>query len=395
MNSTIHLDGCREEQGGYLSRSVLTTPRGNEHEFFFQVATPLLPGESIRDHEAHLLVHLFAAMRIGAPLHFEGRIDEVLLDNLSIIQAYWTEWFPDRLHRIEVTVDEVAQRIVEDQRSPKLVSCFSGGVDSYHTLLTASRDMGQEHGAILFLNGFDINVGEEKTYEMAVEHYRGMAAEVGVRLLEVHSNAKIYATSFDLSWGRLAHGIILAAALSLFSDSYGTACIPSSHSANGYRIAMPWGSNPVTDPFLSSSRQRVVHHGFPLSRYGKINELTTRPEWIKSLRVCWGKVEGKFNCGSCPKCLLTLLAFHVAKADSFQQAYPDVSLGEAIERFRKFRFVPYQLEQVRYLCHYARVKGHGEIEKVAREILNRDLKVGKSMMEWVKSITYRWKASRY
>ena len=43
-----------------------------------------------------------------------------------------------------------------------------------------------------------------------------------------------------MSWGRMAHGPVLAGAMKLFSPSHGTACIPSSHSPDS--MPVPWGS---------------------------------------------------------------------------------------------------------------------------------------------------------
>lgn len=390
--TVLRICACQQVGKDMVSRSVLVTPNGNEHEYVYRIAD-WHDKEALNVTDAHLLVHFQAAMRIGRRFRVEAAVDEQLLINMDLLQGYWHHWFPDRLVPVDIVPRSVHKSCDAPEPSNRIISCFSGGVDSLHTLLRASQDLRAPHGSILFLNGFDITTGEEETYEKARDLYLKLAAEKSVSLLQVHSPARQYARAFDMSWGRMAHGPVLAGAMKLFSPSHGIACIPSSHSPDS--LPSPWGSNPVTDPLYSTACQRVVHHGFPLTRFDKLVEIAGCPELIPHLRVCWENLRETMNCGKCRKCLLTMLALHLADSNSRAAAFPHVSVQQALDLFPTMKFNRYQLEQVRIIHHEAALAGERDIRQAADQVLNQQLLNRKTLGQRLKSIKYKTRAQGY
>jgi hypothetical protein len=91
-------------------------------------------------------------------------------------------------------------------------------------------------------------------------------------------------------------------------------------------LALPWGSNPVTNPFLASDTFGVVTDGAGFSRCEKARLIAAFPAVKDKLRVCWaGPLKGQTgeNCGICEKCLRTKMNF-LSNGD-----VPGLSLSQA------------------------------------------------------------------
>jgi hypothetical protein len=109
-----------------------------------------------------------------------------------------------------------------------------------------------------------------------------------------------------------SHGAALASALHFLKGRYRSGVIASSHSYE--RLRLPWGSNPVTDPLLSSEHFTVVHHGCGFSRQEKAAFVADWPEAMHLLRVCWEGPQKDRNCGSCLRCVGTAICFAIHNA---------------------------------------------------------------------------------
>jgi hypothetical protein len=76
---------------------------------------------------------------------------------------------------------------------------------------------------------------------------------------------------------------------------------------------MPCGSNPATDPLLSSPAMLMFHDGAAFSRTEKLVAIA-RDETVRTtLQVCLKRVDE--NCGVCRKCVRTRLNFMAAGID--------------------------------------------------------------------------------
>jgi hypothetical protein len=76
----------------------------------------------------------------------------------------------------------------------------------------------------------------------------------------------------------------------------------------------PYGSNPITDPMLSTAGFRIMHDGIAYSRIKKFTALREWPTGYNALRICFTGIDKGIiqegNCGKCSKCVRSLLRIH-------------------------------------------------------------------------------------
>ncbi len=108
----------------------------------------------------------------------------------------------------------------------------------------------------------------------------------------------------------MTFGIAMAAILHLFSDRAGS-IVQASDTTYGH-IDIPWGSNPITSPLLSSSRMRVAQPGGGVTRTQKVEAIGGLTSVREHLRVCWEGDRLGRNCGRCEKCVRTKVNFLAA-----------------------------------------------------------------------------------
>ncbi|MBW1733482.1 MAG: hypothetical protein JRJ71_03665, partial [Deltaproteobacteria bacterium] len=191
---------------------------------------------------------------------------------------------------------------------------FSGGVDGAFSALNHVLRRGPvrrklyDINAILYIEGFDVNIDYDRECENVIERNRNLlSGHPHLKFLNVRTNLK-YLLSIKKFW--TSHACVLASTASLFRRMSGGCLVGSSHS---YLHLAPWGSHPLTDRLLSS-RSFEIHHDMVFTRMEKLKALSAWPEALDNLKVCW---EGQYrfhtppdtNCCVCDKCVRTMLAF--------------------------------------------------------------------------------------
>jgi len=133
------------------------------------------------------------------------------------------------------------------------------------------------------------------------------------------------------------HGAGLASCLMVLQNSYGKGLMGST---DPYSLVLPWGSNPITDGLLSSNCFQLIHDGAAFSRTEKIKNISTWPEAINNLRVCWQGELKDTNCGTCEKCIRTILNFRVLELGlpgCFEQDINNIQIIK-ISRLNKLQY---------------------------------------------------------
>lgn len=280
---------------------------------------------------------LFPAMRMGSNLRVEGIVSEKLLVGLQEFMAITHQWWPE-LTPIDIETDSV--KIVSHQ-SQSTGLFFSGGVDSFYTLL---KNEGLEDSAahkiqhLIFIRGFDIDLEDEELWTKALQTVQATAKEMNKQLITVSTNYR-----------RVLSGIVtwpMQFGSALMSVAFGVEGVfKRVHiaAARTYRdLDIHNGSHPLLDRLWATESLEVVHDGCEATRVEKVIKEISRSEVaLDHLRVCWENRNGKYNCGECEKCIRTMVNLKIAgvlaKCRTFDRdlKYCDVAnvrLSDARER---------------------------------------------------------------
>jgi hypothetical protein len=251
-----------------------------------------------------VLTALFKGMRERRQIRVEGSVTETLLRNLEDFQEIWALWRP-KYAPIEIVADE----IVDDQRAEtrKGVFAYSGGVDATFALLRHHRRKAGRRNVepvcAVLVHGFDIPLTHQEAFERAHRSAADVARLLGVPLSTVRTNWK---TEASKDW-EMEFGAGLAACLHQFHSISSVGVFGSDEDCA--HLALPWGSNPITNRYLSGGNFDLLSEGDGFTRTERVRQISEYPAIAAKLRSCWeGPISGG-NCGICEKCVRTQMNF--------------------------------------------------------------------------------------
>lgn len=268
--------------------------------------------EVVKDHgmEPALPLGLLAGMRLGRTIHVEGKLSRTYLNGVKQVVEYYSTHF-EQLNNIEITCDELIDN--PPDKSKRVASFFSGGVDSFFTLMKYKNQLTD----IIYIYGFDIRLDDWPRRKAIHSMGNAVAAELGLNFIEIESNFGKVIQDYG-SWSEHGHGMALASVARSLADNIGTVIIPGS---DPIPSKIPWGTTPYTDPLYSDNSISIIHDTCDAERVDKIECLVQEPLMLKYLRVCWENIDGAYNCCRCEKCLRTMCALDALgvldKAESF------------------------------------------------------------------------------
>jgi hypothetical protein len=182
---------------------------------------------------------------------------------------------------------------------------FSAGVDSYFTVL--------RHPVKHFVNvlGFDMPLTKEPAFQRHCERLARIAKELSGELIPVRTN--IRQTRWrSCHWQKLGFGPALAATALAMERRFSRVLLPGSVD---FRNLFPWGSHPLSDPLLSTSKTRIVHDGSAYTRTEKIDFISRNELALRTLHVCFRGQDGlgqdDTNCCHCEKCYRTMTVLEI------------------------------------------------------------------------------------
>jgi len=245
------------------------------------------------------------AMNAGENLLVHGAVSPSLLRNLEEFQRAWSVWKPEYYRVIGIRADD--EREAAEPGRNEAICCFSGGVDSCFTAFRHARGKTTcfplpLRNAVL-VHGFDIPLKEEEYHHSVCGKVSKQLRSLDIGLYRVATNFK----EISVFWPH-AFGTGVASVMSLFQRRYATGLIAQGVPFSSYRN-MVEGSNPLTDPLLSSDAFRIVPDGGGFQRWEKIQEINCWPEGLEHLRVCWEGEQKDRNCCVCEKCIRNILTF--------------------------------------------------------------------------------------
>ncbi len=263
---------------------------------------------------------LAPAMVAGETLQIVPPVSPRLHFQLGRIRDIFHAWYPWLTRsEIEASPGAVDTRPV----AHRAATFFSGGVDSFYTLLKVHRHepLPSPLTHMIFMRGLEKPLDFLRGVEESQRLVERIAESVGVRCMVGESNLRTY---FDADWLTLYSGSGLAAAALSLSGGFSHVCIASSYS---YRDPVFLGSTPLVDERYSTERLQVVHDGADLSRPEKLARII---EWdkdlvLKYLRVCVMNYGGAYNCCECRKCVRTLVALRALGVLEEATTFPNKS----------------------------------------------------------------------
>ncbi len=291
----VTVRGIRQmkEETGCLAAATLDAG-GKTFELWFRWTGAGLP----ETHDAFVAAALLAAMRTGGPLRVEGHVSPRLLAALPRIQALLHRWE----RRLRVVRVEAQARRTPPASSHGIASFFSGGIDSYYSVLKHKDEITH----LIFVHGFDIRLGDLALRRKVAEVIRSAAAELNRPLIEVETNLRDFTDPLvDWSW---YNGSALASAALLLSSAASRVFIPATVTS---AAPIPTGSHPLLDPQWSTETLELVYDG-AVSRVEKVKFISASDLALRTLRVCWKNWDGAYNCGRCDKCVRAMICLRVA-----------------------------------------------------------------------------------
>lgn len=260
-------------------------------------------------------VLLVSAMSHGRDIVFEDPLCPVWLENTRKLMDYFSKWRNWKPIKIEA---QSSTRQPFGRLTGKRVLCFSGGVDSFYSLLTYPASI----NTLIMVHGYDIYLNDDTGGRTAYNHVRDVAAAMSIDVALIRTNYREHPVAGRKY--RYAYGGALSGIGHLVNNT-GELIISSGFR---YDSAETDGSHWQTDPLWSSETMKVIHYGAQLTRDEKTRVIATNPLVRKHLRICQQNLYGKFeiseflNCGRCQKCVRTLLVLQQAGGidalDTFQ-----------------------------------------------------------------------------
>ena len=304
----LHLwkDKLVESQEKVTTSVTIESDNGTRRKLWYRV--PSRFRDQLSDSYNHFVVGtIFMAMGESSDLVIHGEVSKTLLRNLEEFQAAWSSWYPELYEIIEITADKEVD-YPEQKKTNNALAAFSGGVDGSFTVYRHNKGLcgrlKRDIKAGLFIHGFNIPLDRDDIFNKAAEKASIMLKSLNIDLITLATNFRQLGTNF-----RDSHAAEIASCILLFENSYSTALITSTEPYNNLKF--PWGSNPITDRLLSSDKLEFIHDGNAFTRSEKIEVISSWPEALKYLRVCWHIDNLDQNCCKCEKCIRTILNFRV------------------------------------------------------------------------------------
>lgn len=270
--------------------------------------------------DAFVVALLPLAMRLGEPVVVQGPVSTALAYGLRSVQHALATWWPALFRRVEVRYEQLDADPAPGPRPPGVGCCFSGGVDSWYTVL--SHLAGSEplapyrisHALITHsFSQLDDTQPDDDRAERLHAVYAPLLAARGVELMLVESNLRRFRDRILRDGGRMkSYASSLLSWAHALGRHFGRFHL-AGHSTWAYRDMTTFGSHLALDHHFGSDRLQVLHFGAGATRSERIEYIAGAPDALRSLRVCLAQSgltaePGQImNCGRCKKCMRTLM----------------------------------------------------------------------------------------
>ena len=323
----LELNVCspRIIDGTHRISAQLIKPSGVKLDRWFQVPEQYSEWMS-QNSDPFLLSCIYLAMQERIDIRVNGApVSKLLLRNLREFQQIWKSWNKN-LTAIEIRADSEEEMPTTNGQA---VLAFSGGVDSVYSAVSRLEENSDRlHPQLVMavhIGGMDQTINDARSFFATHESLKSTAKLMDLPLIPLLTNIRHGTPDWENS-----HGSLLAAALHSLSAKFTQGIISSTAP---YELLFPWGSNPVSDHWLSSHRMEIWHEGAGHRRFSKIQKLQKHPDLISNLRVCWRNRDTARNCGVCGKCRFTIMALQSLNMplDAFYHVPSDIETAKWLQ----------------------------------------------------------------
>lgn len=328
------------------------------------------------------------AVTLNEPLCIRLPVDVTLLGGVRELNRIWRCWYPD-LPLIAIDAETAAD--TPPAAGERTAAFFSGGLDSWFTVLRARREAAPGTARIddlITVWGFDVPIENTQAGHALFQRHQGIAEALGCEFVGVATNLRTTRWG-EAAWDLLAHGPALGGIGLTLEPRYRNILIAAT---GGYRDLHYWASHPLTDPLLSSSATTFRHDGAAYTRVEKTRLLVNSGLAMQSLRVCW-RSRSTENCGNCNKCYRTMLMLELLGAlercTTFGAGRVDLRRAGRIYCGR-----PWDYRELRDIEQLALASGRPDVATAARKSMQRSRRLTPQLeriryfRRWGK--TWRW-----
>jgi hypothetical protein len=311
-SGTIRVSGLRTEAGdGWVERSALVEGRGRPGRLRFRFPAGY-EGRIAARGDPFLAALLPVAVGLRRGLVVEAEVSARLPPQAKQVMELWNWRWPRR-----EPVDVRVAGTCADRYGGHAVACFfSGGVDSFYTLLgNLAREPGDARVThLICVLGFDLWHDNEEMFLVVLDRVRTVAAALQLEVVPVRTNLRAF-TDPHAHWQLHAMGAGMAAVGLSLGPLLHRVLIPAGDTHLRSILQAP--SNALLDPLFSTDSTEFVHDGCEAARLEKIRgRIAGAPLALSHLRVCLANHDRGsprlYNCGRCPKCVRTMVALQVA-----------------------------------------------------------------------------------
>jgi 7-cyano-7-deazaguanine synthase in queuosine biosynthesis len=318
------------------------------------------------------------AVELGETLSLCRPVDGRMLDAATERMRIW-QWWSAAHAPVAVEADVVAPD-ASPGRHARTVSLFSGGIDSFYTVLRPRAapidDLIVIHGA------FDLMYAKREAFERVQAKLASAAGTLGKTLIPSTTNllhTRLGRTDLvDISQGSMMGAVPLA-----LERRFSRVLIPASKDLDWHE---PWGMHPLTDALLSTTRTAVVEDAYPVRRVDKTAFVARSDVALAALRVCLF-TGNESNCMDCEKCLRTAIALEAMGVLERAEAFHCKALD--VKRVRRMtlgdRHSRHYHEELRGFC---REHGRADLAEAVEHALARARRHDpfRPMVRWLRKL---------
>lgn len=261
---------------------------------------------------------LAAAMARRRPLHIDGSVAAEHLEGSARVMEVHLRFSAaagDALAGVAVTASRPR---ADDPRGAATGVFFSGGVDSFYTLLSnrARYPAGDARRIthMVVLHGYDLALDQHALFARLLRECGEIGARIPAEPVRVRTNVR--AALAGLHWNRYGFGTVLAGAALALTPGLHTIYVPSGGRPFLDMAQLPTAIQPEITGWWSTRAHELVYDPLHVPRRDKVRLLVEERWAIPYLRVCWENRGGAYNCGECEKCLRTMVELTLAGADT-------------------------------------------------------------------------------